>query len=62
MTNPVGYDEDGNPRFKIKDRELEDRYAEHERRVEEDRMKRRWDFGRMYVAAVAWLKKTKGRW
>lgn len=63
MTQPVGYDEDGNPRFKIKDRDddLDARYEEHARRVEEERMKRRWDFGRMFKNAVEWIKRNPGK-
>lgn len=51
MTNPVGYDKDGNPLFKVKDRD-DTRQAERAERIEEEAKKRRWDLGRMFRAAT----------
>lgn len=58
MTNP-GYNPDGTPKFKVKDRDLEARYEEHARRVEEERMRNRWWKGRMFKAAQDLLARIK---
>lgn len=58
MTQP-GYDEDGNARFQMKDRDDAVRQAERAARIEAERMRNRWWKGRMFKAAQDLLARFK---
>lgn len=54
MVNP-GYRPDGTPRFQEKSDEDKQLEVERAERIELERMKRRWDLGRMVKRATVWL-------
>ena len=59
MTNPVGYDKDGNPLFGTRNEEREAEQARRAARIEAERVRNRWWKGRMFQAAVALVNRMR---